>query len=263
MASEHRALARRIAGSAALLAAAALFLAFRAPIPEARADIYVPLATHAGLLDPAADRARPRPVVVNGQRFSYRVWRSEEPPREALARLARGGKAVFESLDAGGGVLVRARPEAPLIDALTGRLEVFLALSEKPTLMLRFAPEEPLDFVSMFPEQGDAPGRDASGVPRPPGGRRVLTVEQPFAQSVVSFYEVPVGEAPVALAQVASGLIRAGWSGADGPHGVSGTRFFVKDAEDCLLAAVEGDGRSMVAVVHRAAAAGADNRGGS
>jgi len=63
----------------------------------------------------------------------------------------------------------------------------------------------------MFPESGDAPGRDLSGLPRPEGARRVLSAWQADARPMLAAYAVEAS--PAAAARRYGGTLqRAGLS---------------------------------------------------
>lgn len=64
----------------------------------------------------------------------------------------------------------------------------------------------------MFPERGDAPGRDVDGVPRPEGARRVLSVwegERPYRFAIYGAEDATVEGA---ARDVGRELARAGWN---------------------------------------------------
>jgi hypothetical protein len=52
---------------------------------------------------------------------------------------------------------------------------VFAEEGQESTHFVAFWSEGSLDIGRMFPREGDAPGRDVGGIPRPPGGRRILS----------------------------------------------------------------------------------------
>jgi hypothetical protein len=66
------------------------------------------------------------------------------------------------------------------------------------------------EIAKMFPETGDAPGDDFGGVPRPAGGRRILSATVEGAPAGVNSYEVKGAPAGV-LASLNAKLVAAGW----------------------------------------------------
>jgi hypothetical protein len=63
---------------------------------------------------------------------------------------------------------------------------------------------------SMFPKTGDAPGEDFGGVPRPDGGRRILSATVTGAPFGANAYEVPGAPTDVAKG-LDTKLVAAGW----------------------------------------------------
>jgi hypothetical protein len=63
--------------------------------------------------------------------------------------------------------------------------------------VLQMWSEQPLRPVEMFPESGDAPGRDLGGIPRPPGARRLLSaaeLDQPYGVAIYAGTKAPPRE---------------------------------------------------------------------
>jgi hypothetical protein len=75
------------------------------------------------------------------------------------------------------------------------------------------------DVRTMFPKEGDAPGEDFGNVPRPEGGRRILTGTVAGAPFGVNAYEVS-GAPTEAMTAVDAKLISAGWKLTTVPAGV-------------------------------------------
>jgi hypothetical protein len=65
---------------------------------------------------------------------------------------------------------------------------VYVTPDQKETVFVALWTEGPLNFRSMFPKQGDAPGEDLAGIPRPPDSRRILSTRPKGADAVFNVY---------------------------------------------------------------------------
>ncbi len=108
-----------------------------------------------------------------------RRWSETDPVFDQTAE-TEGVVACFELAERDLGAIVERLQEAASTADL-GRLGAFRYVYARSagaarTAVLSLRTEGPLDLASMFPETGDAPGIDDPDVPRPEGGRRVLSV---------------------------------------------------------------------------------------
>jgi len=55
--------------------------------------------------------------------------------------------------------------------------------------------DQPFNLFKMFPRQGDAPGSDPTGVPRPEGSRRIFSAYAEGGPALISTYDVPLNRA--------------------------------------------------------------------
>jgi hypothetical protein len=96
--------------------------------------------------------------------------------------------------------------------AALGQLRYVLARREgNLTSALLLWTEGAFPLLHMFPEHGDAPGRDPRGIPRPAQAERLLSAAERDAPYSLTLYRVSGGPAP-ALAGYLEGLKGAGWS---------------------------------------------------
>ncbi len=68
----------------------------------------------------------------------------------------------------------------------------------------------PFELKKIFPKEGDAPGEDIPGAPRPDGSRRTLTAAAEGAPFGMVVYEAP-GELDAVKDAVRGALVKAGW----------------------------------------------------
>ena len=96
--------------------------------------------------------------------------------------------------------------------AALGELRYVLARREgNVTSALLLWTEGAFPLLRMFPEHGDAPGRDPLDMPRPAQAERLLSAAERDAPYSLTLYRVSSGPAP-ALASYVEGLKSAGWS---------------------------------------------------
>jgi hypothetical protein len=65
---------------------------------------------------------------------------------------------------------------------------VYVTPDKRETVFVALWTEGPLNFRSMFPTHGDAPGEDLAGLPRPPDSRRMLSTRPKGADAVFNVY---------------------------------------------------------------------------
>jgi hypothetical protein len=63
----------------------------------------------------------------------------------------------------------------------------------------------------MFPDKGDVPGEDLAGIPRPDGGRRILSATVTGAPFGVNAYEVMGADAAAVAKELNTKLLSRGW----------------------------------------------------
>jgi hypothetical protein len=66
---------------------------------------------------------------------------------------------------------------------------IYAEESEGTTLFVAFWTEGEFKVLDMFPPEGDAPGRDIDGVPRPPHARRILSAWEEGEPQSITVYD--------------------------------------------------------------------------
>jgi len=116
------------------------------------------------------------------------------------------------------------------------------------THVLRQWTDGEFNLVSMFPAQGDAPGRDLAEVPRPAGARRVLDASVDGSPFGVRVYDAP-GAPESILARYEQDLVANGWTSVAVPEkDASKMRVFDLGASDLFITATRVGERSVVSI---------------
>lgn len=159
------------------------------------------------------------------------LWRGDDGWRGFVACFARLGAAETGTV---GEVPATSAPAYRYVYAQAGGAE---------TQVVTLWAEDPLDLPALFPPAGDAPGRDAPGVPRPPGARRLLSArETGHGQEIVIYVDSARGAGELA------GWYRGALAGL-------GWRVLAAAAPDRVLVALRRD--AMIALVFSVDEAGA------
>jgi hypothetical protein len=128
--------------------------------------------------------------------------------------------------------------------AAIGDLRVVWALREREgTAFVAVSSEGPVRLSQLFPRSGDAPGVDLQDIPRPPGGRRVLSAWQAGHPAMLASYRVELGAVELA-ARYRRRLIDGGFAvrPGGGPPG-GAPRWLLADRAGAFTAvAIDGDG---------------------
>ncbi|HEX4352430.1 MAG TPA: hypothetical protein VHZ95_05940, partial [Polyangiales bacterium] len=88
---------------------------------------------------------------------------------------------------------------------------VYAVRDGRRTMFVALWSEGPLNYRAMFPRDGDAPGHDPFGLPRPPGVRRVLSSEPSGARATLNVYEASEQPAKKLIEFYAAQLPAAGF----------------------------------------------------
>lgn len=187
-------------------------------------------------------------TVLDAQRGPCRPRGAEHNPIVHIRRADQGligcivpqrGQSRVES--------VRALFETQDLAAL-GELRVTWAMSSRGgTRYVAIASDGPLELLRMFPEDGDAPGIDVPGLPRPPRARRLLSARQEGAAPLLLSYQ-----SSLALGELEARYIAA--LGED-VRRVPGMRpreraLWVRRGESQYLAVLAADGRqTLISIV--------------
>jgi hypothetical protein len=88
----------------------------------------------------------------------------------------------------------------------------YVTRAEQRSMFVAVWSEGPLNYRDMFPAQGDAPGGDPVGVPRPPGMRRVISTQPKNASAALNVYSSKQQHVKELLAFYADALPKAGFT---------------------------------------------------
>jgi hypothetical protein len=143
--------------------------------------------------------------------------------------------------------------------ALMGQLRYAFArrTARGETHVLLASSEGPLPLLAMFPDHGDAQGRDLPGVPRPHGAERVLSAHVPGQAYGLAAYELALAPAPAAAdAQAfARQLQAAGFARLASDNLRPSTQLWVRGAEQLVVERIEHGARPVLALVRLGAGA--------
>jgi hypothetical protein len=131
------------------------------------------------------------PGEIDGSMFDATL-RSEEGHRGYVACLDQGTERASPE-----GVLAKFErfKESLDISEMGALRYIYAEESDGTTLFVTFWSDGPLRIREIFPPEGDAPGRDVEGVPRPDGARRILSSWEAGEPQIVAMYQS--GEAEV------------------------------------------------------------------
>jgi hypothetical protein len=102
----------------------------------------------------------------------------------------------------------------------------------------------------LFPATGDAPGSDVAGIPRPPGGRRLLSARQADAPYGWTIYERAGHEPAAVAAHYRQALPALGWGVTVDREVEPGTwtLAIARDGDTAILTIVEEGGGTVVSI---------------
>ncbi|MGC4093350.1 MAG: hypothetical protein QM756_36750 [Polyangiaceae bacterium] len=111
--------------------------------------------------------------------------------------------------------------------------------SDRFTQVLAMWSESHFNLLEMFPEQGDAPGRDSDFVPRPSNSVRVLSAETPDRPYALRIYDSAQPPAEI-LAEYDRGMKQRGWARTEPPESTEldwnqSARAFSKDGRAVIV----------------------------
>jgi hypothetical protein len=89
---------------------------------------------------------------------------------------------------------------------------VYVTRGQDQSVFVAMWSEGALNFRSMFPSQGDAPGEDPPGLPRPAGSRRVLSTRPKGVDAAVNVYSSTQQRADALVAFYGDALPKAGYT---------------------------------------------------
>jgi hypothetical protein len=195
----------------------------------------------------------PRVLELNGMRLSFATEAIEESVDAILDEAVAACDGASEPGLAGrflrgeergrGFVACTARLAAGEAGELgaTGYRYVYAQPGDERTQVVRFWTDRPLDLEALFPASGDAPGRDAAGLPRPPGARRILSAREVGAPQEMTLYADPPGATDELVAWYRERLPGLGWQALASPPPEPGERVLVVGRAGSLAALVFAD----------------------
>ncbi|MEZ4286562.1 MAG: hypothetical protein R3A47_00060 [Polyangiales bacterium] len=105
-------------------------------------------------------------------------------------------------------------------------------------VVMVWSEDSSVNVLDMFPEVGDAPGKDVDGVPRPQNGRRILSAWEQGEPYGVTEYEVPAVNRDALAAQYRKTLPSKGWNEVayeDSNPELGDTRLLVVEQNDRIV----------------------------
>ena len=201
----------------------------------------------------------PRVLELNGARLQVSAEGSDESVEEVLDRAEAAcapgdeGRPV-RGADGGRGFVACFVPP-PVVGEGAAAAPSYRYVYAEPggerTVVVSVIAEGDVELARLFPPDGEAPGADAPGLPRPPGSRRVLSAREHGAPQQMTLYMAE--EEPAALeAWYRAELPALGWRPLETGREQQGPRVLVVDRAGTLAALVfdrEQTGGSSVAIL--------------
>ena len=214
-------------------------------------------------LDAAGPRRGPRVVELNGARLHFAV---SESPRDVGAVLDRAEHQCAPAGDRqlrgeGGGrgyvaCFVPAPAPVPVVGETRASPPGYRYTYAQPghdhTVVISLETDGSVDLRQLFPPEGDAPGFDAPGLPRPHGVRRLLSAQEQGRPQQMTLYTDP-RRTPAELEAWYRGRLPAlGWRPLDGGRRPAGSHVLVASRGETLAAlvfATEDAGGASIAIL--------------
>ena len=253
MAGRLRALAPRLARLSIFLAVVlvGLQLALAWFIEKKVDQSFLDLGAGLVQLDSRAPKKGPRIVELNGARLHFASATVDQGVDEVIdhAKQECGphqDKALRGSDGARGFVacfIPQAEPLGPVVGEVRQSVPptyryVYAQPGSEKTVVITVEADGKVELKKLFPEEGDAPGADAPGVPRPPGARRTLSAREEGSPQQMTLY-VTKDKNPAELeAWYRTRLPDHGWRPLEGGRRDGGPRVLVADRKGTLAALV-------------------------
>jgi len=272
---------RRATASVGLLVAAGAFLFHFGPgASPASADIFSPLLRSAGFVLPASGaKARVGQVLVNGGVFDYVLGHTSLPLHTVLDHYQRqfevrdpaSGRVIAGATRVdgdGSGVVTGARMRAGRDPgqwanrlelmatsfrlAELARFHLISAYSQPGgTVFIDFSTGADLRLDQLLPPTGhDAPGQDVTGVRRPGGLQRVMTIEHGEGSELSRTIIYRAADGRLAADAFGRAFAAAGWT-ANESTAATGFAHYSDGRRECFVAGTGGPGHATVILVHR------------
>jgi hypothetical protein len=214
-------------------------------------ETFLELGSGLAVLDKAMPGKGPRTVELNGAHLQFGSQSVDDKVEDVIARAqdacgknkdkalhgaddSRGFVACFAPVAGAPGAEVgEVRQEAPP----TYRY-VYAQRGSEKTVVITVVVDGAIQLKKLFPEEGDAPGVDAPGVPRPPGSRRTLSAREEGSPQQMTLY-VTKEKSPAELeAWYRARLPDHGWRPLEGGRRNGGPRVLVAGRKGTLAALV-------------------------
>ncbi len=253
MAGRLRVLAPRMARLALFLAVVIIGvqLALAWVVKKRVDESFLELGSGLVQLDRAVPHQGPRIVELNGARLHFATSSSDEKVEAVIARAqdACGPEKdkALKGSDGSRGFVACFVPAPGAAGPEVGEVRevvpptyryVYAQPGSEKTVVITVEADGQVELKKLFPEEGDAPGSDAPGVPRPPDARRTLTAREEGSPQQMTLY-VTKDKNPAELeAWYRARLPDHGWRPLEGGRRTGGPRVLVAGRKGTLAALV-------------------------
>jgi hypothetical protein len=202
-------------------------------------------------LDQQSPRKGPRIVELNGARLQFAATSVDDEVEAVIARAQDGcGPEKDKALKGGDGSrgFVACFVPAPgATGPVVGEVRqvtpptyryVYAQPGSEKTVVITVEAAGEVDLRKLFPPEGDAPGADAPGVPRPPGARRTLSAREEGSPQQMTLYVTGEKNPAELEAWYRARLPDHGWRPLEGGRRNGGPRVLVADRKGTLAALV-------------------------
>jgi hypothetical protein len=226
---------------------------------------FLDLGSGLAQLDAQSPRKGPRIVELNGARLHFASTSVDDSVEDVIDRAKEGcGPHKDKALKGGDGTrgfvacfIPQAEPLGPVVGEVRQDVPptyryVYAQPGSEKTVVITVEADGKVELKKLFPEEGDAPGADAPGVPRPPDARRTLTAREEGSPQQMTLY-VTKDKNPAELeAWYRARLPDHGWRPLEGGRRNGGPRVLVADRKGTLAALVfdeDESGSASVAIL--------------
>ena len=253
MASRLRALAPRLARLSIFLFAVivGLQLALAWMVRNKVEDGFLELGAGLAELDRQSPRKGPRIVELNGAELRFASSTVEDSVEAVIDRAQKDCGAQQDKALKGGdgsrGFVACFVPVPPPLGPVVGEVRqvapptyryVYAQPGAERTVVISVEAEGEVQLKDLFPPEGDAPGSDAPGVPRPPDARRVMSAREQGSPQQMTLYVTRDSDPAELEAWYRARLPDHGWRPLEGGRRNGGPRVLVADRRGTLAALV-------------------------